>query len=255
MFSMCRMGKYLAAPTAAAFAGLRRICRYLATHPHRPLFFPRHPLGKSSPVTFCWSPTDSEKQAFRHDLQCFNDAGDPQDLHDLRSILCNIHTLGGTAVAWESKKSSSIPLHSTDSEIRSNSRATLRTKVFRHFLLSIGHIVDGPVPIFQDNAAVNAIVKACRITPRTKYLGIHAGFCQQEEQRGNTKLHYIETKTMMADIGTKPLPGPPLQRFTEWAIGTRFYPHPTSQQYKDMDLDFYRLSYLEFASSRSSPKS
>ena len=37
IFAMCRSGKYTAAPTAAAFAGLRRICRYLATKPHRPL--------------------------------------------------------------------------------------------------------------------------------------------------------------------------------------------------------------------------
>ena len=37
MYAMCRLGKYIAAPTRAAFQGLQKICRYLASHPHRPL--------------------------------------------------------------------------------------------------------------------------------------------------------------------------------------------------------------------------
>jgi hypothetical protein len=249
---MCRLGKYVAAPTSASFAGLRRICRYLSSKPHRPLFYPSNPTFGTHTMVFTWSPTDKEKHEFSNNLLCFNDAGDPQDLHDLRSILCNIHTMGGTAIAWESKKSSSIPLHSTDSEIRSNCRATKRTKVFRHFLLSIGHTIDRPITIYQDNAAVNAIVKACRITPRTKYLGIYSGYCQQEEQRGNSKLEYIPTKKMLADLGTKSLPGPSLARFTDWAIGVRFYPTQSSQQYLDMELNLYSMTYLQIVASRSS---
>jgi hypothetical protein len=255
IFAMCRLGKYVSAPTTASFQGLHRICRYLATKPHRPLFYPSNPSSGTNVVVFSWSPSDVEKRSFSNELLCFNDAGDPQDLQDLRSVLCNIHTLGGTAIAWESKKSTSIPLHSTDSEIRSNSRATKRTKIFRHFLLSIGHPVDRPITIYQDNAAVAAIVRACRITPRTKYLGIHAGFCQQEQVRGNTDIQYIPTRQMLADMGTKPLPGPPLARFTAWAIGFRFYPPSDSPQFQDMDLSHFSLTYLEIISLPSSSPS
>ena len=244
-YAMCRWGKYLAAPTAAAFAGLRRICRYLAIHPHRPIFFPCLPITGNNLMAFHWSPKETETKQFPNELTCFNDAGEPQDLTDLRSITCNIHTMGGVAVTWEVKKTTSIPLHSTDAEIRSNSRATKRTKIFRHFLQSIGHIIDGPVIIYQDNAAVEAIMKACRCTPRTKYLGLHAAFCQQEQSRGNADLQYLKSSMMMADMGTKPLSGPALSRFLEWAIGVRFYPSKESQQHTHMALSMYNKTFIE----------
>ena len=76
-------------------------------------------------------------------------------------------------------------------------------------------------------------------------MGIHAGFCQQEQQRGNTHLEYLPTKMMMADVGTKALPGPQITRFSEWAIGKRFYPNNAHPQYEQMKLDWYHLTYLE----------
>lgn len=251
-YAICRWGKYLSHPTAASFAGLRRICRYLATLPHRPLFFPCLPLTDKHFVAFVWSSKDIESKAFPNDLTCFNDAGEPQDLTDLRAITCNIHTLGGVAISWEVKKTPSIPLHSTDAEIRSNSRATKRTKIFRHFFQSIGHIIKGPTIIYQDNAAVEAITKACRVTPRTKHLSLHAAYCQQEQSRGNSDLQYLKSSMMMADMGTKALTGPALNRFHEWAIGKRFYPVEQSTQYDDMNLSIYGQSFIEICSDDSS---
>ena len=256
MFAMCHLGKFTGAPTAAAFAGLRRICRYIATKPHRPLYYPANPSERTNIISFEFGPDEKETITMSNNLTCFNDAGDAQDLMDQRSILCNTHTLGGTCVTWEAKKSSSIPLHSTDSELRSNSsRANQRTKVLRHFLTSIGHVITNPVVIYQDNQAVNAVVKACRVTPRTKYMGIHTGYCQQEQQRGNTHLEYMRTKMMMADVGTKALPGPQLTRFSEWGIVVRFYPYKGDPQYVQMKLEWYHLTYLETEelSSSSTP--
>ena len=139
--------------------------------------------------------------------------------------------------------------------IRSNSVATKRTKVLRHFLLSICHNIDKAIPIYQDNAAVAAIARACRITPHTKYLGIHTGFCKLEQLRGNTDISHLPTRQMLADLGTKPLPGPPLARFLEWGIGVRFYPIQGSTQYIDMDLHLYHVSYLDIISLLSSSAS
>ena len=162
------------------------------------------------------------------------------------------HTYTRRNLCGMTKKSPSIPLDSTDSELRSNSRANQRTKVFRHFLTSVGHVISNPVTIYQDNQTVNAVVKACRITPRTKYTGIHAGYYQQEEQRGNTHLEYLPSKMMMADVGTKALPGPQLNRFSEWGIGVRFYPKKDEIQYKQMKLEWYTLTYLEIEHAVSS---
>ena len=73
-------------------------------------------------------------------------------------------------------------------------------------------------------------------------MGIHAGYCQQEQKRGNTHLQYLP---MMADVGTKALPGPQLDRCSEWGIGVRFYPKSGHPQYENMKLDWYKLTYFE----------
>ena len=61
-------------------------------------------------------------------------------------------------------------------------------------------------------------------------MGIHVVYCQQE-QRGNTHLGYFPTKMMMADVGTKALPGSQINRFSEWGIRARFYPKKGHPQY------------------------
>lgn len=40
-FSCTRLARYIQAPSEAAFAGLYRQLRFLATHPHRPIIYPR----------------------------------------------------------------------------------------------------------------------------------------------------------------------------------------------------------------------
>ena len=69
MYAMCRLGKYMAAPTAAAFAGLRRICRYLATTPHRPIFYRSSPISETNVVVFDWSSNDTEKKTFKYKVE------------------------------------------------------------------------------------------------------------------------------------------------------------------------------------------
>ena len=68
MYAMCRRGRYIASPTAASFSGLKRICRYLATKPHRPLFFPSQALSSKNIVVFQWSPKETEREEFNNEL-------------------------------------------------------------------------------------------------------------------------------------------------------------------------------------------
>ena len=86
--------------------------------------------------------------------------------------------------------------------------------------------------------------------PRTKYLGIHNAFCQQEQERENTKTKHIESKKMLADMGTKPLAGPPHKRYAHWACGVRYYPPANHPQYKHMRLQHFDLPYLTIAKSK-----
>jgi hypothetical protein len=52
-FSTTRLSQYTHAPNAASFAGLYRVLRYLATHLHRRIFYPR------PSTTIDWYPRNS----------------------------------------------------------------------------------------------------------------------------------------------------------------------------------------------------
>lgn len=254
MYAMARLAPFSAAPNEAAFQGLKRIFRYLATFPHRPICIKRT-KEKTNTMLFVWNPDNKEHVTFSKEPTIFADSGDPRDLVQYRSMLCNILTIAGTAIAWECKKTPGVSLHSTDAELRGLSRANVRAKIFRHFATSLNyHLVD-PITIYQDNEAVEAIATVGRMTPRTKYLGIHTAFCQQEQERKNTKTQHIETKKMLADMGTKPLAGPPHKRFVHRASGVRFYPPSDHPQYKHMRLHQFDVPYLTIAKTKNDSKS
>ena len=60
--------------------------------------------------------------------------------------------------------------------------------------------------MYQANVA-RAVMKYCKVTPRTKYLGPYASFCQQNQGRSNAYLHDIKSSKTLGDMGTKPLSG------------------------------------------------
>ena len=242
-YAISRLSTYSAAPNQAAFEQIKRVFRNIAHSPHRPIFIPKT-KEKTNTQMIVWNPDNKDHFTYSNQPTIFADAGDPRDLVTYRSMTCNILTINGTAITWECKKTPSVCLHSTDAELRGLTRANLRAKTFRHFMTSINYPLEHPITIYQDNEAVQAIATAGKMTPRTKNLGIQAAYCQQEQERENTAVKHIETKLMLADMGTKPLAGPTHKRFSLWACGERFYPDSSSEQYKQMRLEWFNLPYL-----------
>jgi hypothetical protein len=63
----------------------------------------------------------------------------------------------------------------------------------------------------------------------------------------NQNLNMTSTKTslILADCNTKPLNGSQLFPQISYAIGQRFYPHPSTQHYHDLQLDKYSWNYRQ----------
>ena len=244
MYAISRLASYNAAPNSIAFAGIKRVLRYLAFKPHVPLYYPRHKLDSTNTVHLQFTPEKSSASTYPNYLTAHADSGMPHDLRDFRSTMCNIFTILGVSVAPQCKKTPTVPLHSTDAELRAAHHAIKRATAFRSLITSMGINLPHPVRLYQDNDAAKAIMSAGKMPSRTKHMGQLITYSQEKHNIGEIETYTEQTSSMLADFGTKPSTAPLLQRFHYWASGVRFYPPPSTQQFNDMKLQWFEQKYL-----------
>jgi hypothetical protein len=113
-----RLSSYTHAPNAAAFAGHYKILRYLATHPHRPIFFPRLPMTGSQEIRVDYDPPKIDSIELPNSLIECVDADHARDHATRRSVYCIILMINVVAIHWKMQQQKCIATHSTDSETR-----------------------------------------------------------------------------------------------------------------------------------------
>ena len=129
-----------------------------------------------------------------------------------------------------------------EAEYRALGQATKEALWVRSLLREIGHhgLQEEPTTIFTDS--LSALVHATsRIeNARSKYIDITCHFVREHVEGGDVKMQYITTKHNLADIFTKPQPGP-RHKFLMRQIcitGTRFPVEPMSARtINDQDED------------------
>eukprot|EP00956_Cyclotella_meneghiniana_P015483 scaffold23804_cov48-Cyclotella_meneghiniana.AAC.3 len=87
-YAMTRLPQYTHAPNTAAFAGLYRILRYLATHPHRPILYPRRPLTDVHELRFDYDAPNFESITLPNGLLKIVDSDHARDNATRRSCHC-----------------------------------------------------------------------------------------------------------------------------------------------------------------------
>jgi hypothetical protein len=75
-YALSRLSYFSVAPTSTAFQGLKRIARYIGTHPHKPFFYPRNvPLDGTNLLRHEYDQGHYEETQVLNHLECFQDAG------------------------------------------------------------------------------------------------------------------------------------------------------------------------------------
>jgi hypothetical protein len=157
-----------------------------------------------------------------HNLDCYVDADfaglwdfeGSDDPNSVKSRTGYVITFANCPVLWVSKLQTEIALSTTEAEYIALSQAMRDLIPMRNLLVELASITKlqfGSTithsTIFEDNKGCVELVNAPKMRPRTKHIAIKYHHFRSHVSRGDIKIQWIDTKSQLADIFTKPLAG------------------------------------------------
>ena len=133
---------------------------------------------------------------------------------DRKSISGYVVTIAGGAVAWSSKKQSTVAPSTPEAEYIAAAHAAKQVLWHRSLITELNFPLSTPSTIFSDNQSAIAIAHHPEFHARTKHIDIAFHFLRDHVQKGTIDLSYINTDFNIADIFTKPLRRPTHENFT-----------------------------------------
>jgi len=196
------LGSAQANPTVAHMQALKKVLRYLKGSPAMSLT-----LGGGEDNTL--------------QLTGFADADWGNDSVTRRSRSGFVFTLGRGAVSYKSRKQSCVAQSTCEAEYYSAADATKEAIHIRQMLSEIfSRPVSGTTTIWEDNQSCIAYSQNALVSEKTKHIDLKYHFVKDHVQLGTVKLRYLPTGDMVADMLTKPLPGPALVKHRSAILGT-----------------------------------
>jgi hypothetical protein len=136
------------------------------------------------------------------------------DLNSFKSRMGYVITFAGCPILWTSKLQTEVALSTTEAEYIAQSQAmwdlipmqALLTEILLHTKIPVGSTIAHST-IFEDNKGCVELVNAPRMRPHTKHISIKYHHFRSHIKDGSIKIQWIETKSQLADIFTKPLVG------------------------------------------------
>eukprot|EP00956_Cyclotella_meneghiniana_P008309 scaffold11091_cov47-Cyclotella_meneghiniana.AAC.1 len=243
-YSIRRLAQFTHGPTEAAFAGLYRVLRFLATHPHRPVMYPRRKFQGYDELRVDFDAPKFKSTQIPRVPCTIADSDHARDTLRRKSHHCVVSLLNGVIVHNRVQQQRSIALHSTHSEILGSLAATKETGYLQDIYTHIGHPPSNifPFPIFLDSKPCIDALESNAVTTRVKHISVPIKYIHEKIAADRIKLHWIDTNLNLADSGTKPNPSPVLTRHYDFLIGVRFYPPPGSKHHELLQLDTFITS-------------
>jgi hypothetical protein len=176
------LSQFVSAPTTVHYSHLLRVLRYLHGTITRRLFFP---LSSSL------------------QLQAYLDATWASDHMDRRSLSTYCVFLGGSLIAWKTKKQTAVSRLSVEAELRAMALLTIEVTWLRWLLADFGVSVTTPTPLLSDSTC--AISIACDPVKHelTKHIGVEAFYTRANVQDQVIALYYVPSELQLADFFTK----------------------------------------------------
>jgi hypothetical protein len=240
MYFLNRLTPFAAYPSRPLFQLIKKLMRWLAGCPHRPIFYPAGiDVNGSHELKQEVSVGQFRDATLSNNLAMFADGGERKSRHDHRTIACTVTTYGGVATDWRASTNGSQAPNSTDSELQTYFIAAKLATVARPVQAFLGTLAPGPTPIYEDSKPTIAIVQSPNITPRARHNGSYYAFAHEQYMNETSEPVYISTSLQPADIGTKALPRPLRTRHEEYLHGKRYYPAEGTEHYELLKLSTY----------------
>jgi len=124
------------------------------------------------------------------------------------------------AVLWRSQVQKTIAWSTTEAEYQAAGAAARDVLWLRQLLPALGEDTSGPTIIHTDSQPALSLLKAPRLTERSKHIDIIHHFARERVLAGELHFKYVHTSENPADALTKPVPRPKLI-FCRTAMGLR----------------------------------
>ncbi|WVZ66075.1 LOW QUALITY PROTEIN: hypothetical protein U9M48_015349 [Paspalum notatum var. saurae] len=138
-----------------------------------------------------------------HVLQAYYDATCASDSSDRRSLSAYCVFLGGSLIAWKTKKQTAVSRSSTEAELRAMALVTAEVTWLRWLLADFGVSVSMPTPFLTDSTGAISIARDPVKHELTKHIGVDAYYTRTQVQDGVVTLRYVPSELQLADFLTK----------------------------------------------------
>jgi hypothetical protein len=133
-----------------------------------------------------------------------DDAGDPDTRKSTSGFL---FMFCGAPISWKSKMMKlRTTLSSCESELVALSMAAREAVWFRNLFSELYDRSLPPTTIYEDNDGARSLANSPRFSERSKHIDRKYFFVQERVQEGHLVVKRCDTRKMLADIFTKPLP-------------------------------------------------
>ena len=204
-YSCSRYGQYNCTPSKPAFEGLQRIIRYLASHPHLPLVYPRNKMTGDQEMKYEYDNGKCYKIRIPNCLHMFAGSDHARDLRTRKSMTCALALILGVLVHRKMEKQSCVAADSTDAEVRAFYTCTRINIYLRKINEFLQMHLDGPTKIFEDNQACMNILTANKVTTRVKHIAVPIAIIHEQIKMMKVIPEWVPTNLQLGDIGNKPL--------------------------------------------------
>jgi hypothetical protein len=150
----------------------------------------------------------------------FSDADYANDKLDRKSITGWIVKLNGNVVSWQSKKQGTVALSTCEAELYATSACIQEVMWLQSLLKELGLKWQPASTVYGDNQSTIEICKNGIIREKTKHVDVKYKFITELLNKHQVQLQYIQTSEQQADILTKSLPKPLLEKHRQ-ALLTR----------------------------------
>ena len=124
-----------------------------------------------------------------------------------RSRIANIFFVLGCLVSWSSNHSTRVLTSSTEAEANSVVHTAQEGRWIKEMIeeIQIFRPQAQPLLLFQDNKGVISLLKGAGSNKRSRHFQIEFDALREYVKRGEIKIEYVETESMIADMFTKNL--------------------------------------------------
>ena len=82
----------------------------------------------------------------------------------------------------------------------------------------MGHPQDLPTPLYEDNESCCKLIKNYCGHDKIKHLDIRSSIVREHHSRNIMSVHSVPDRDQLADVFTKPKPGPQTARLRSWML-------------------------------------